>query len=569
MTIRSIVILSLTVLLLGGAAASAQQSKCLAGKTKCMSTKSNGLLKCHTLAETPGKPADPNANDCITKVVAKFESPSNPAKGCFEKLESKSPNDCLTFDDTAAAEAVVDACILEIVDAVDPPPITQGKCYAGKKKCASKLTVALLKCYTLAQTPGKSTDPNANDCITKALTKYDGGTDPTKGCFAKLEAKVPNDCDGSGTSSAVQAVVQDCVTDMVEFVENPPTTTSSSTVPTTSSSSTSVPITVTTSTSTTTSSSTSSSTTVSTTTSSTTSTVAALPTILDFTTTAGGGTCGNTWSNTTGAGAPLSSISCGGLKIGAGQSFINENVTPDGSTNRMGLACSGSSCFVIAQPSVTADYDCSTAGCRFGVPLALSAGGISSCILNTFSSDVNGTLNLGTGAASLNIVLNSATYVTGNPTRPCPVCVDGSDVALNGSPSSPQTGVCSRGPNVGQVCVTRNSQGLSHDCQPDGTFSGNIPINLSPAATTQRVQTSQDRIFCAGQNPGCFNGGTNCRRIVVNGQAAGALTLNTPAAVRLSSIFCVGTTTNPTVNISADLPGPGATVLVGNFTTRP
>jgi len=590
MTIRSLVILSLTVsVLLGGAPASAQQSKCVAGKTKCMSTKSNGLLKCHTLAETPGKPADPNANGCIDKVVAKFESPSNPPKGCFEKLESKATNDCLTFDDTVAAEAVVDSCIGAFVAAVDPPPLTQSKCGAGKKKCVSKLTVGLLKCYTLAQTPGKSPDPNAKDCITKALGKYDGGADPSKGCFAKLEAKVPNDCETLGDSGSVKTLVQTCVEGMVEFVETPPTSTSSSTTipppPTTTTStttSTSVPSTVTTSTSTSTSTSssststssssstsTSSSTTVSTTTSSTTSTIAALPTILDFTTTIGGGVCGRTFTNTSGIGTPLSTISCGGLKLGGGASFINENVTPDGSTNRMGLACSGTACFVIAQPSVTADYDCSEAGCRFGVPLALSAGGISSCILNTFSSNVNGTLNLATGAASLNIVLNSATYVTGNDTRPCPVCVDGADVALVGSPSSPQTGVCSRGPNAGQACVTRNSQGLSHDCQPDGTFSGDIPISLSPAVTSQRVQTSQTRTFCAGQNPGCFNGGTNCRRIEVDGQVAGALTLNTPSAVRLSSIFCVGSTTNPTVNISADLPGPGATVLVGTFTTRP
>ena len=128
------------------------------------------------------------------KVVGKFDGGIDPAKGCFEKLESKTPNDCITLDDTAAAEAAVDSCVAAFVEAIDPAPITQTKCGAGKKKCVSKLLAALLKCHQLAQTPGKSTDPNANGCVDKATAKYTGGADPAKGCFAKLEAKSPNDC---------------------------------------------------------------------------------------------------------------------------------------------------------------------------------------------------------------------------------------------------------------------------------------------------------------------------------------------------------------------------------------
>ena len=39
--------------------ASAQQAKCLAGKTKCVSTKAGGLLKCDETAETPGSRPTP------------------------------------------------------------------------------------------------------------------------------------------------------------------------------------------------------------------------------------------------------------------------------------------------------------------------------------------------------------------------------------------------------------------------------------------------------------------------------------------------------------------------------
>jgi len=174
MTSRSIGTAMVTLLLLPAAPASAQQAKCLAGKTGCMAKKAAGLLKCEALAETPGKPADRNAKDCVTKVQTKFGDVA-PAKGCFGKLESKVLNDCPTVDDTGAAETAVDACVAAIVAAIDPPPLDQTKCGAGEKKCASKYLGALLKCRTLAQTPGKPTDPNTKGCVDKAVAKYTDG----------------------------------------------------------------------------------------------------------------------------------------------------------------------------------------------------------------------------------------------------------------------------------------------------------------------------------------------------------------------------------------------------------
>ncbi len=224
---------ALALMFVWSGAASAQQAKCLAGKTKCMSKKAGGLLKCHQKAETPGKPLDPNAGDCVTKVVAKFDGgPTAPEKGCFEKLENKSPNDCITLDDTVPAEAAVDSCVGAFVAAIDPAPINQTKCGVGKKKCVAKLLSGLLKCQQKAQTPGKPTDPNADGCVDKATAKYTGGPEPAKGCFAKLEAKVPNDCQFTNDSGALQALVQDCVADLVAVVTNTTTTTTTSTTTT-------------------------------------------------------------------------------------------------------------------------------------------------------------------------------------------------------------------------------------------------------------------------------------------------------------------------------------------------
>jgi hypothetical protein len=102
----------------------------------------------------------------------------------------------------------------------------------------SKLMVGLMKCTALAQTPGKPTDPNAGGCVDKAFTKFNGGLDPTKGCFAKLEAKVPNDCQFTNDSATLENLVDDCVQDMADFATNPPTTTSTSKPPTTTTSTT-------------------------------------------------------------------------------------------------------------------------------------------------------------------------------------------------------------------------------------------------------------------------------------------------------------------------------------------
>jgi hypothetical protein len=219
MTTRSIVITLVMALMFSwGGRASAEQAKCLAGKLKCVSMKGAGLLTCERLAETPGRIADPNAHGCVDKVNGKFDGGVDPASGCFEKLESKTPNDCITVDDTGAAEGMVDSCVAAVAAAIDPPPITQTKCGAGKKKCVANYLKARLKCEQLAATPGKAFDPNARRCVDKAVAKYTGGSDPTKGCFAKLESKNPNDCQFTNDSATLQGVLDNCVNDLVDLV---------------------------------------------------------------------------------------------------------------------------------------------------------------------------------------------------------------------------------------------------------------------------------------------------------------------------------------------------------------
>jgi hypothetical protein len=221
----SLAVAAFAALMLAAGNAGAVQSKCLAGKINCVAKKANSLLVCHQKAETPNKPADPNFNGCLDKAMTAFDGGATPEKGCFEKLENKPTQDCITLDDTVDMEALVDQCVADIVAAIDPGPIDQTKCGVAKKKCAAKKLAALLKCHKAAATPNKPMDPNTNGCLDKAKEKFDGGN-PEKGCFVKAETKSNNDCQAPlGNQALVETIVDDCVDAILAAIQSPPTTT--------------------------------------------------------------------------------------------------------------------------------------------------------------------------------------------------------------------------------------------------------------------------------------------------------------------------------------------------------
>jgi hypothetical protein len=293
-----------------------------------------------------------------------------------------------------------------------------------------------------------------------------------------------------------------------------------------------------------------------------------------------GGTCGETRD---GSSALIKDLTCGGLNIGAGGSIVAEGPTPDGAISRYSVACSGSSCTVSAYATApalnTADPDCSTTGCNFGTPLPIpnpSIPTISTCVLNTFAAPSTGTLDLSTGVASFSVNLSSDIYLTGNLSQPCPRC------SASGTPSSPGTGTCDRGPRATLACTTTSSTGVTRDCPTggsdanhpctpgggaciDGSHVGVINVNLSPLTTGTATSTDAAGLFCAnlGQtHAGCF-GSSACRTITENGSPSGAITAGTPKSATLASTFCIASTGNGLVDASADLPGPGAVSLVG------
>jgi hypothetical protein len=401
---------------------------------------------------------------------------------------------------------------------------------------------------------------------------------------ARCKKSVVNDC-RAGNCSCTDPTLPACG---VTTTTSPTTSTSSTTTATSSTTSTTSPTTSTSSTTTATSSTTSttspttstSSTTTATSSTTTTTMMSAGGAFLDFSTSTPGSTCGNTQDASN---AVIKNLTCGGLNIGGGMDLVPEGSIPDGSISQFALSCTGSSCTIgptsTTPPVNSAAPDCTDTNCNFGTPLPIPNPGLpslSTCVLNAWSAPASGTLDLDTGASSTKVALNSDVYLTGNLGQPCPRC------SGTGTPSSPGTGTCDRGPNATMACTTTSSTGATRDCPTggtdathpctpgggaciDGTHVGVIPIDLSPLETGSASKTAANGIFCTSQaHAGCF-GGAGCVTITENGMAAGPVTVGTPASATLASVFCIGATGNGLVDATADLPGPGAIALPGTF----
>ena len=88
-----------------------------------------------------------------------------------------------------------------------PSHATLNACAAAKKACVAKKTAALLKCHSKAEKPPNGLDPQKfAACIQKAKDKFDGGANPAKGCFAKLEAKYPGGCLTTNDTAGLEAM---------------------------------------------------------------------------------------------------------------------------------------------------------------------------------------------------------------------------------------------------------------------------------------------------------------------------------------------------------------------------
>jgi hypothetical protein len=227
-----------------------------------------------------------------------------------------------------------------------------------------------------------------------------------------------------------------------------------------------------------------------------------------------------------------------------------------GATNHGASCTSDSNCQVSLPDSCAVD-----AKCFFGPPLPIPNGGLSTCVLNVIKTDAGGTVNTATGDTTISLPMFSRTYLTGNATSPCPKCISNSCVggANNGMGPCTAVGTEALGPT-------------SLDCPPlPAQFLAQLNVDLTPLTTGQAIKTASDANFCAsigqGTNPtsgapGAF-GKPTAKAIVETGAPGGDLTDNLGHNANLASVFCIPMTNNLSIDIAADLPGPGSIGLNG------
>ena len=155
--VSRIALLSVVVsLALAGATANAAPiSKCDAAKKKCVGKYVAAVLGCHAKAETKGVALDAA---CVAKAGAKM---TGGGKGCFDKLDAVTPNDCHRSGDAALLLLHADALIRDAVAAIDPahPAPTLSKCGAARTSCVAKTVAGLMKC-SAAESKDGAGDPD-------------------------------------------------------------------------------------------------------------------------------------------------------------------------------------------------------------------------------------------------------------------------------------------------------------------------------------------------------------------------------------------------------------------------
>jgi hypothetical protein len=131
--------------------------------------------------------------------------------------------------------------------------------------------------------------------------------------------------------------------------------------------------------------------------------------------------------------------------------------------------------------------------CYFGPPVPLSAGTVTTCLLNRVETEVTGLVNVDEGSGTIEIPLLETVYLGISILQPCPTC-DGDPAPGNGQ----REGSCAGGLNDGQSCDAQSANTTfpppdgarySLDCFPDPganiTPSGlRIPMVLGTGEST-------------------------------------------------------------------------------------
>jgi hypothetical protein len=425
---------------------------------------------------------------CTGKVNGKFTTAGT---GCMEKAEAKfpaGPTPCEAYGDAGTQKGKLDTFIANLKSTlyVNPAPTAANACVAGQYKCVANLQKGLLGCDNKGIKGGVPVD---STCVAKVLSKFTNTL--AKGCMDKLEA-AGKACTLSGTTGSAPGVLASTLTSIAETgCDQAPT---GQTVKQTNQ--------------------------------------------------VGAGNCGTT------DGSVNPNLLCSDLYIGGGASTTPAGATPPGSNTQFNVGGANDRLCARTAAQTGSSRNCTDVGCFFGSPLPIVNGPLSTCVDNTFLQRGGGQLIPTTGDAIANLPLQSTVTVTGNATRPCPLC------------SLPTGGTCSADAvNAGASCSQDATTGQSHDCIAAGPVLSPFAVTLAPITTGSATKTNASGLFCPSQaNAGAFGDGT-VKTITTTGSAPGNLTTGPALAGTLGSVFCIPATGNVLIDGAADLPGPGAVTL--------
>jgi hypothetical protein len=182
---------------LSAAPAVAEPNTCIAAKLACTDAFTSAVFKCYAKIFKAGFGGgnQDKAEECVRKARSKFGTALSSQAQCWDKVEAKEKAEkpetvCPAgiWDEFDVDDLVEDFTIDIASNEVAPsgPSGLGNSCSAGKVKCVGALFKQLFTCEIKAHQTGVPAD---EACIAKAITKFSGGGEASKGCFAKLEAK--------------------------------------------------------------------------------------------------------------------------------------------------------------------------------------------------------------------------------------------------------------------------------------------------------------------------------------------------------------------------------------------
>jgi hypothetical protein len=502
-------------------------NKCAAGKVGIAAKNIAGLLKCDSKGVATG--TLPVAA-CLTKVGNAFLK--------FPKIDSgqsvlKLPSVCPAGKGDAALiqgqnQTEVDA--IEAALGAPTFPTTISKCTAGKMGCAAKRAAGLLKCHSKAIGKGL---PMSDPAIAPCVTKVSAGM---PACYTKIDSGLSDCLAPEGDEAAIAALIDPYVDHIANYFSGY---------------------------------------------------VNQSPGCASQIVFAGTTTKGVLDTGWTGQGHNATVVSEGTVTVAV------DTCTGDGSAPSCGV-CSyhgpvpnlplGSPstpnlwpqrCSNNTSTKCVNDSACGVGNtCKFyfGSYLPLVAGGVSTCVENTFTGALTGTTDYATGDSTGTAHVVSRVFSGLALTHPCPRCI-GDPVANDGV----KGGTCDNGPNVTKTCDASGaspnaSLGVtSLDCPPidPGGVIANLPIDLS------NTTGNKTKTLSAATSPPCTDGtfvGGLCQCDTCNNTAATPCGSNADCvavgATVCGGLRCTGGTNNGVACANnSECPGGGAACSVPGAAT--